>query len=79
MILTDQELEEIMISNMRNNTHGFFNDARAVERAILDRLIPIYAFRRKGQPEFCTCDYERYSELSSKDLFETKIFYSIDD
>lgn len=36
----------------------------------------IYAYRRKGLDYFCTCDLEKYEELSQKDnLFETKIFY----
>jgi hypothetical protein len=37
---------------------------------------PFYAFRRKGQDSFCTCDEARYWELSDKpNLFETAIFY----
>ena len=37
----------------------------------------VYAFRRKGMDDFCTCDEERYEELSNKPhLFETRIFYT---
>ena len=38
---------------------------------------PVYAFRRKGLADFCTCDEARYEELSNKPhLFETRIFYT---
>ena len=38
---------------------------------------PVYAFRRKGLDEFCTCDKRRYDELAGKpDLFEVTVFYT---
>ena len=38
---------------------------------------PVFAFRRKGLNDFCTCTEERYAELSAKpNLFETRIFYT---
>ena len=38
---------------------------------------PVYAFRRKGLDDFCTCDKRRYDELASKpDLFEVAVFYT---
>ena len=38
---------------------------------------PVFAFRRKGLDDFCTCDEARYEELSNKPhLFETRIFYT---
>ena len=38
---------------------------------------PVYAFRRKGLDDFCTCDKRRYDELSGKpDLFEVAVFYT---
>lgn len=38
---------------------------------------PVFAFRRKGLDDFCTCTEERYEELSAKpSLFETRIFYT---
>lgn len=38
---------------------------------------PIYAFRRKGLRDFCTCDADRYAELSTKpNLFEVQVFYA---
>ena len=37
---------------------------------------PVYAFRRKGLDDFCTCDERRYNELAQKPtLFEVKVFY----
>lgn len=37
----------------------------------------VYAFRRKGLDDFCTCTEKRYAELSAKPhLFETRIFYT---
>jgi chromosome segregation ATPase len=38
---------------------------------------PVYAFRRKGLDDFCTCSEKRFLELSSKqNLFEVKKFYA---
>ena len=38
---------------------------------------PVYAFRRKGLDDFCTCDKRRYDELASKpNLFEVAVFYT---
>lgn len=38
---------------------------------------PVYAFRRKGLDDFCTCDARRYAELSTKpNLFEVRVFYT---
>ena len=38
---------------------------------------PVFAFRRKGLDDFCTCTEKRYAELSLKPkLFETRIFYT---
>ena len=38
---------------------------------------PVYAFRRKGLDDFCTCTKERYEELSTKPtLFDVTIFYA---
>ena len=42
----------------------------------MTELTPIYAFRRKGQPDFCTCNLARYSELRFKQhMYEVEIFY----
>ena len=39
---------------------------------------PVYAFRRKGLDDFCTCDERRYNELAQKPtLFEIKVLYTI--
>lgn len=38
---------------------------------------PVYAFRRKGLDDFCTCTEKRYAELSTMPhLYETRIFYT---
>lgn len=38
---------------------------------------PVYAFRRKGLDDFCTCSEKRFLELSSKqNLFEVKKLYA---
>jgi hypothetical protein len=38
---------------------------------------PVYAFRRKGLIDFCTCDKRRYLELKEKPtIFEVAIFYT---
>ena len=38
---------------------------------------PVYAFRRKGLDDFCTCTKERYEELVYKpNLFEVTTFYA---
>lgn len=37
----------------------------------------VYAFRRKGVDDFCTCDAGRYLDLKAKpDFFEVAIFYT---
>ena len=38
---------------------------------------PVYAFRRRGLDDFCTCTKERYDELVDKpNLFEVTTFYA---
>ena len=38
---------------------------------------PVYAFRRRGLDDFCTCTKERYEELVDKpNLFEVTTFYT---
>lgn len=37
---------------------------------------PIYLYRRKGQDAFATCDEDRFEELSTHRLFETKLAYA---
>ena len=36
---------------------------------------PIYAFRRRGLEPFLTCSFERYTELTQNDQFETKVLF----
>lgn len=51
-----------------------FAEALAAELANENK--PVYAFRRKGLDDFCTCDKQRFHELSQKPaLFEVQVFY----
>lgn len=46
-------------------------------QAALQSGEPVYAFRRKGFDDFCTCTEERYLELKEKpNTFEVAIFYT---
>ena len=55
-------------------------DALEYSKSYLDEQEPkgvVYAYRRKGIDDFCTCDERRYKELSEKpNLFETAVFYT---
>ena len=65
--------------------HPSFDD-KAIEKALTAirealaepvKQEPVYAFRRKGLDDFCTCTKERYEELSEKsNLFEVTTFYA---
>ena len=57
------------------------NEAKIAEHILRQALEteqePVYAFRRKGLDDFCTCDKRRYDELSGKpNLFEVTVFYT---
>jgi hypothetical protein len=46
-------------------------------RAMQGEAELVYAFRRKGLDDFCTCDERRYRELKNKpNLFEVAVFYT---
>ena len=50
--------------------------AEAIVAELAKENPPVYAFRRKGLDDFCTCDERRYNELAQKPtLFEVKVFY----
>ena len=54
----------------------YFTEALIAELAKQNE--PVYAFRRKGLDDFCTCDKRRFDELSQKTtLFEVRVFYHI--
>lgn len=56
---------------------GFRDGQAAVEQAAAqDEQQPIYLYRRKGQDAFATCDEDRFEELSTHHLFETKLAYA---
>ena len=64
-------------------TKPTFNQAREALAAIREALEeqekqePVYAFRRRGLDDFCTCTKERYEELVDKpNLFEVTTFYA---
>lgn len=78
MILTD---EEIMAIPPMHSNGGQLAYARKIESAILakqrEQLKLIFAFRRRGLFDFCTCTKERYDELAQKPhIFEVAIFYT---
>lgn len=57
-------------------------DAAILAEALVAELAkenePVYAFRRKGLNNFCTCDKRRYNELVQKPaLFEVRVFYTL--
>ena len=50
---------------------------RAEALAEQEKQEPVYAFRRRGLDDFCTCTKERYEELVDKpNLFEVTTFYA---
>lgn len=42
-----------------------------------ERPAPVYLFRRKGLPDFCTCTAERFEELRGNSLFEVKVLHDL--
>lgn len=84
---TDDELDAVIAEYRTRiypqDMHPLFE--RAIMRAAIAKWgtpptvagEPVFAFRRKGLDDFCTCTEERYAELSAKpNLFETRIFYT---
>ena len=54
-------------------------DPRCMHNKPVSKIEPVYAFRRKGLDDFCTCTKERYEELSAKpNLFEMATFFTSD-
>lgn len=67
----DLELEDIP------QTHSVWKEAEALVAEIQRQSEPVFAFRRKGLDDFCTCDERRYNELAQKpNLFEVKMFFT---
>ena len=65
------------VSHMQSN-QGLVRFAEALVAEIAKQNEPVYAFRRKGLDDFCTCDKQRFDELSQKTtLFEVRVFYTI--
>ena len=85
---TDVEIDAIVYKQTGFDGDGTqpmtADEMRRVTRAVLARWgqpahsgEPVYAFRRKGLDDFCTCTEERYAELSTMPhLFETRFFYT---
>jgi hypothetical protein len=82
---TDAELDELRQANSGRLNFVTLSEFRTIARAVLENWgtppavagEPVFAFRRKGLDDFCTCTEERYAELSAKpNLFETRIFYT---
>lgn len=64
---------------VRCAAHGAQHDVREIIADMQAAPVqePVYAFRRKGMDDFCTCNKARFDELASKPhLFETAIFYT---
>ena len=70
----------------KRNVH-FSGDAQVVAREALaairealaeqEKQEPVYAFRRRGLDDFCTCTKKRYEELADMpNLFEVTTFYA---
>lgn len=59
--------------------HQWLSDAQYQTKQAIEHMEKaelVFAFRRKGQDAFCTCDKTRYEELSEKpQLFEMAIFH----
>lgn len=49
-------------------------DAEAALQSMQEEAV--YAFRRKGLDDFCTCSKPRYDELAQIDRFEVAVFYT---
>lgn len=65
------------VSHMQSN-QGLVRFAEALVAELAKQNEPVYAFRRKGLDDFCTCDKQRFDELSQKTtLFEVRVFYTI--
>ena len=51
--------------------------AMAAKLAELEGQYPVFAFRRRGLPDFCTCTEGRYAELAEKPhLFEDRKLFA---
>ncbi len=80
--MTDGELDTLIdeVAGLDSSNEAFRKFARAVLAKWSQPAHsgePVYAFRRKGLDDFCTCTEKRYAELSAKpNLFETRIFYT---
>ena len=69
---SDKEIEDL------RPTHSVFREAEALIAELAKQNEPVYAFRRKGLDDFCTCDKQRFDELSQKPaLFEVRVFYTL--
>jgi hypothetical protein len=53
-------------------------EALVILQGMLDKLVPVYMYRRKPFRDYATCDKDRYLELKDKEnLYETKIAWEI--
>jgi hypothetical protein len=78
-ILTDDERNRVIDSMGWSLDAQERGDMHRLIQAVLAKLAqqePVYAFRRRGLNDYCTCTKERYDELSAKPhLFEVSVFY----
>lgn len=76
---SDRADDVIQVGNTYRD-HLAAKDARiaklCAELAALKQQEPVFAFRRKGLDDFCTCSKERYNKFARKpSLFEVATFY----
>ena len=72
------EIYDVNFDEHKPSGKRLISFAEALIAEIAKQNEPVYAFRRKGLDDFCTCDKQRFDELSQKTtLFEVRVFYTI--
>jgi hypothetical protein len=72
------EIYDVNFDEHKPSGKRLISFAEALVTEIAKQNEPVYAFRRKGLDDFCTCDKQRFDELSQKTtLFEVRVFYTI--
>jgi hypothetical protein len=80
--MIDRELMQQALDAMLNFPNDISDEMFKAMKVLKARLAqpepePVFAFRRKGLNDFCTCSEHRYNELAQKpNVFEVKKFYT---